>query len=89
MPNAGYYDLGGSLAAYSPFNSGNVLTDVSGVTGSLKTSASSPTSQSTGPFGAGSNSVAFLAGSLQYFDVPSLAFSSAFTICHNLYVVLC
>ena len=53
MPNAGYYDLGKSLMAYYPFNNGNALADVSAVTGSLTTSASSPTFQSSGPFGDG------------------------------------
>lgn len=86
MPNAGYYDLGGNLMAYYPFNSGNVLTDVSGVSGLLKTSASSPTSQTTGPFGAGSYSVAFVGGSSQFFSLPSITFSSAFTICTWYYI---
>lgn len=86
MPNAGYYDLGGNLMAYYPFNSGNVLTDVSGVSGLLKTSASSPTSQTTGPFGAGSYSVAFVGGSSQFFSLPSFTFSSAFTICTWYYI---
>jgi sugar lactone lactonase YvrE len=81
MANVGFYDLGSSLMAYYPFNSGNVLADISGVTGTLTASPSSPTSQSTGPFGVGSNSVVLVGSSSQYFTVPTLTFSSSFTIC--------
>ncbi len=84
--NVGYYDLGSSLMAYYPFNNGNVLADISGVTGALTASVSSPTSQSAGPNGAGSYSVAFVGSSSQYFSVPSVTFSSSFTICSWYYI---
>jgi len=80
-PVVGNYDLGSSLLAYYPFNSGNFLADVSGITGALTGSTSSPTSQSSGPFGSSSYSVFLAAGSSQYFSVPSITFSSTFTIC--------
>ena len=84
--NSAYYDLGSSLVAYYPFNNGNVLADISGVTGQLTASSSSPTSQTSGPFGTGSYSVGFVGSSSQYFTVPSVTFSSSFTICFWYYI---
>ena len=87
VANTGYYNLDNNLKAYYPFNSDGFLRDVTGITGSLTASASSPTAQDTGPFGAGSNS-AFLTGSAstaaasnQYFQLPSLKLTSDMSVC--------
>ena len=87
--NLGYYNLDDStnLKAYYTFNPGALLQDVTGTTGSLTASASSPTSQASGPFGANSNS-AFMTGSAstspssnQYFTLPSLTLPDSLSIC--------
>ena len=85
--NAGYYNLDSSLRAYYTFNPGELLRDTTGVTGFLSPSASSPTSQQSGPFGASSYS-AFLTGSAssmaannQFFQLPSLTLPNDVSIC--------
>ncbi len=87
--NLGYYNLDDSanLKAYYTFNPGALLQDVTGTTGSLTASASSPTSQTSGPFGASSSS-AFLTGSAstspssnQYFTLPAFQLPDAVSMC--------
>ena len=87
--NSGYYNLDTSLKAYYTFNPDALLTDVTGITGLLTASASSPTSQLTGPFGASSYS-AFLtqsssafttAANNQYFTLPSFTLPDGMSIC--------
>ena len=87
--NVGYYNLdaNANLKAYYTFNPGALLRDDTGITGSLTASASSPTAQASGPFGASSNS-AFLTGSAstspssnQFFTLPSLTLPNEFSIC--------
>ena len=87
--NLGFYNLDdtANLKAYYTFNPGALLQDGTGTTGSLTPSASSPTSQASGPFGDNSNS-AFLTGSAstspssnQFFTLPSLTLPDAVSIC--------
>jgi len=81
--NAGFYNLDGpvNLKAYYPFNQGELLRDVTGLTGNLIASANSPTSQATGPFGAESYSAFLTASSSQFFTLPSFKLPNAFSVC--------
>jgi hypothetical protein len=79
----GFYNLDDSvnLKAYYTFNPGAFLVDGTGITGSLTASASSPTAQASGPFGADSNSVFLTASTSQFFTLPSLTLPDAFSVC--------
>jgi hypothetical protein len=88
--NPGYYDLGSSMLAYYPFNSGNMLADITGKTGvlmaastAISASASAPTVLVDGPW-AGSYAANFVQGTLpngQYFRVPAINLPTAYTAC--------
>ena len=79
MPNT--YDLGASLLAYYPFNQDNFLGDVSNKLGPLTASASSPTQQATGPWGATSNSALLTFNTHQFFQVPNTLLPDPYSIC--------
>ena len=83
--NLGYYNLDDNLKAYYPFNPNGFLTDVTGITGSLTPSGSSPISQTSGPFGDTSYS-AWLNGDGQFFSIPSLTLPDSMSICSWFYV---
>jgi hypothetical protein len=80
--NLGYYNLDASvnLKAYYPINSGvDFLVDVTGLTGNLVASPSSPSANSGGW---GASVGAFLTGSSnQFFTLPSFKLPVAFSIC--------
>ena len=86
--NTGFYNLDDSLRAYYPFNEGDFLTDVTGWTGNLMMSQSSPTSQASGPFGSSSFS-AYLSADTgfwnqttsQFFTLPSFRLPNDMSIC--------
>ena len=79
--NPGYYDLGASLAAYYPFNSGDsFLFDISGKLGQLAASSNAPTGSTSSVDGL-SHSASFDGTKSQYLIVPELQFGNAFTIC--------
>ena len=79
--NVGFYNLDDSLRAYYPFNEGDFLTDVTGMTGNLVASASSPTQMVSGPFSATSYSAWFNGNANQYFTLPFLMLPNAMSIC--------
>lgn len=79
--NTGFYDVDTSLRAYYPFNQGDFLTDVTGVTGNLVASSSPPTQQASGPFGAGSYSAYLNDSYSQIFRVPAHKLPENSTIC--------
>jgi hypothetical protein len=86
--NTGFYDVDTSLRAYYPFNQGDFLTDVTGMTGNLVASSSPPTQQASGPFGAGSYSAYLdasgstgVSSTSQFFSLPSLLLPNAMSIC--------
>ena len=84
--NLGYYNLDDSLKAYYPFNPDSFRTDVTGITGSLTASASSPTSQASGPFGASSYSAYLSKTGPQFFTLPSLTLPNDMSICSWFYI---
>ena len=75
----GAYDLGSSLLAYYPFNSGNIMQDVSGKLGAL-TSTSWPTGQASGPR-TGMSSALFTQANSQFFKLPAITLTDPFTVC--------
>ena len=79
--NVGFYNLDDSLRAYYPFNEGDFLTDVTGLTGNLLVLESSPTQMVSGPFSATSYSAWFDGNAKQYFTLPSLLLPNAMSIC--------
>ena len=86
--NVGYYNLDDSLRAYYPFNDGDFLKDVTGLTGNLVASQASPTSQASGPFGNSSYSAYLdasgsitMANTSQYFALPSFTLPNDMSIC--------
>ena len=84
VASAGYYDLGKSLMAYYAFDASNMLADSSGNLRTLTTSATAPTTQSSGPWSSGTccSSAVFVASSSQYFTMPDLTLASAsFSVC--------
>ena len=84
--NLGYYNLDDNLKAYYPFNPDSFRTDVTGITGSLTASASSPTSQASGPFGASSYSAYLSKTGPQFFTLPSLTLPNDMSICSWFYI---
>ena len=79
--NVGFYNLDDSLRAYYPFNEGNFLADITGLTGDLVASPSPPTAHASGPFGASSHSAFFTGTSKQFFTLPSLTLPDAVSVC--------
>ena len=86
---AGYYDLGASMTAYYPFNSGDLLKDVKAGLGALTTPGAgvgtAPTASSTSSSGL-SNSASFAGGgssstTANYYIVPSVTLGHSFTFC--------
>lgn len=81
--NAGFYNLDApaNLKAYYTFNQGAFLQDVTGITGNLVASSSSPTSQASGAFGATSYSAVLTGSSNQFFTLPQFMLPNEFSIC--------
>ena len=92
--NAGYYDLGGSLLAYYPFNPDNMTRDISGKTGSLtniggvtsNVPGSPPVSWSlpSGAYAANLSQPGGLTDGnslMQYMTMPAITIPTNFTIC--------
>jgi hypothetical protein len=75
--NAGYYDLGGSMMAYYPFNQMYWTNDIAGGVGAL-TASNAPYSNSSGPFGSDSFSY-FTSGSPNAFILPTFTLPGNFT----------
>ena len=75
--------MGLSSVSYYTFNNGDILSDGSGVLGAL-TTAASPISQATGPFGSSSYSVQFTGS--QHLKIPTITVTSTFSVCLWAYI---
>ena len=79
--NTGFYNLDDSLRAYYPFNQGDFLRDITGMTGNLVASPNSPTQIVDGPFGSTSYSAWLDGNAKQFFTLPSLTLPNSMSIC--------